>query len=127
MIPHPHTEPSRRVLLVERPPQMIAARSHGLPAIAVPGDHAWQTQWARLLTGRCVSILMDADRQGRAAAQRIARDLQSVAGAQVVDVAPHRDDGYDLTDRLSDNHCLAEVAAADFAAALRRTNAEGES
>ena len=52
LIPHPAAETSERILLVEGPPDMIAARSRGLPAIAVPGDHAWQHAWARLLSGR---------------------------------------------------------------------------
>ena len=52
LIPHPAAEPSKRILLVEGPPDMIAARSRGLPAIAVPGDHAWQHAWAHLLAGR---------------------------------------------------------------------------
>lgn len=42
------------VVLVEGPPDMISARSRGLPALAVPGDDAWEPQWARLLAGRHV-------------------------------------------------------------------------
>ena len=46
----PTPPPSRHhVVLVEGPPDMIAARSRGIPAIAVPGDHAWQRRWARLM------------------------------------------------------------------------------
>jgi hypothetical protein len=37
LIPHPAAEPSSWVVLVEGPPDMISARSHELPAIAVPG------------------------------------------------------------------------------------------
>jgi len=36
LLPHPAAEPSTRVLLVEGKPDMIAARSYGLPAIAGP-------------------------------------------------------------------------------------------
>lgn len=79
---------------------MIAARSRGIAAIAVPGDHAWQHAWARLLIGREVMIVMDADSQGRAAAERIAADLDRYSEVRVVDLAPQRDDGYDLTDWL---------------------------
>ena len=46
LIPHPAIEGSPWVLLVEGPPDMIAARSRGLPAIAVPGDYAWDPAWA---------------------------------------------------------------------------------
>jgi hypothetical protein len=102
LVPHPAFESSERILLVEGPPDMIAARSHGVPALAVPGDHAWQTSWARFLTGRSITIVMDADEQGRAAAKRIARDLSDVAEPRIVDIAPHRADGYDLTDWLLD-------------------------
>ena len=100
LVPHPAAEASNRILLVEGPPDMIAARSHGLPAIAVPGDHAWQHAWAQLLAGRKVTIVMDADRQGRAAAQRIVHDLAGHAHAQTVDLDHGRDDGYDFTDWL---------------------------
>ncbi len=108
--PHPECEPRERVLLVEGEPDMIAARSHGLPAIAVPGTAAWKTDWARLLAGRDVRIIMDADDAGRAAAQRIAKDLAPVARTHVVDLAPDRDDGYDLTNWLLEHdRSAAEV------------------
>jgi DNA primase len=80
---------------------MIAARSHGLPAIAVPGDHSWRPEWARLLAGRHVTVVTDADGPGRELAERILSDLEGVAcDVAAVDLAPERDDGYDLTDRL---------------------------
>jgi hypothetical protein len=100
LVPHPAADPSEQILLVEGPPDMIAARSRGLAAIAVPGDHAWQPAWARLLAGRRVAIIMDADEQGRAAAHRIADDLADQAQTHIVDLAPRRTDGYDLTDWL---------------------------
>jgi hypothetical protein len=100
LAPHPAAETSERILLVEGPPDMIAARSRDLAAIAVPGDHAWQPAWAELLAGRHVTIVMDADKQGRAAAQRIASDLGDHAEVQLVELAPQRTDGYDLTDWL---------------------------
>ena len=64
LVPHPASEPSPRLMLVEGPPDMIAARSRGLPAIAVPGDHAWQRRWSRLLAGKRVTVIMDADPAG---------------------------------------------------------------
>jgi len=100
LIPHPATEPSKQILLVEGPPDMFAARSRGLAAIAVPGDHAWQPAWAQLLAGRRIAIVMDADDQGRVAANRIARDLDKHADAHLIDLAPDRTDGYDLTNWL---------------------------
>jgi hypothetical protein len=101
LIPHPAREASESVLLVEGPPDMIAARSHGLPAIAVPGDHSWRAEWAQLLAGRQVTVVMDADGPGRELAERIADDFRDVACELLaVDLAPDRDDGYDLTDWL---------------------------
>jgi ribA/ribD-fused uncharacterized protein len=100
LIPHPSSE-AGPVLLVEGPSDMLAARSAGLAAIAVPGTHAWRAEWARGFAGREVTIVMDADRPGRDAAARIARDLdRQSAGVRIVDLAPGRDDGYDLSDWL---------------------------
>jgi len=115
LVPHPAAETSQRILLVEGPPDMIAARSRGLPAIAVPGDHAWQPTWAHLLVGRRVTIVMDSDPAGRAAATRIAEGLPHVADAHIVDLAPGRSDGYDLTDWLLEH---ANVAREDLNAQL---------
>ena len=91
LIPHPAAEPSTWVVLVEGPPDMISARSRGLPAIAVPGDDAWEPEWAQLLAGRHVSVVLDCDRAGRDAAARIAGDLKA-AGVRgsIVDLAPDR-------------------------------------
>ena len=102
LIPHPAAEPSTWVVLVEGPPDMISARSRGLPAIAVPGDDAWEREWAQLLVGRHVSVVLDCDRAGREAAARIAGDLKA-AGVRgsIIDLAPGRQDGYDLTDWLT--------------------------
>ncbi len=79
---------------------MIAARSHGIPAIAVPGVDGWRPQWASWFTGRQVAVVMDCDKQGRAAARGIVSDLSPYAHAETIDLAPSRSDGYDITDRL---------------------------
>lgn len=100
LIPHPARERAPRILLVEGPPDMIAARSQRWPAIAVPGDHAWRPEWAALLKDREVTVVMDSDTAGRDAARRIASDLSRVAAVRVVDLAPGREDGFDLTDWL---------------------------
>ena len=102
LLPHPAAEPATRVLLVEGEPDMIAARSRGLPAIAVPGVHGWRPAWTQLLCDRRVTVVMDCDEQGRAAATAIVSDLSSVCEAEALDLAPDRNDGYDLTDRLLD-------------------------
>ena len=100
LIPHPEMVPGS-VVLVEGPSDMLAARSVGLPAIAVPGTHAWQAGWASAFTGRDVTVVMDADRPGRDAAVRIAADLRPHgARVAIVELDPGRDDGYDLSDWL---------------------------
>ncbi|MGI8864156.1 MAG: toprim domain-containing protein [Solirubrobacteraceae bacterium] len=100
LLPHPAAEPSQQVLLVEGEPDMIAARSRGLAAIALPGTDTWRPHWAQLLAGRQVTIVTDSDPQGRALAERIARDLGDHPDTAIVDLAPERNDGYDLTDWL---------------------------
>jgi hypothetical protein len=62
--------------------------------------------WARLLAGREVTVVMDCDERGRAATARIRNDLSSVSGVCVLDLAPDRNDGYDLTDWLLDGERL---------------------
>ena len=79
LIPHPSAEASDHIILVEGPPDMIAARSAGLPAIAIPGTHAWHPAWAQLLAGRRVTIVMDCDAPGRRAAEEIAASLDETA------------------------------------------------
>lgn len=101
LMPHPARIAQKYVVLVEGPPDMIAARSCGLAAIAVPGTSAWQPLWAESLIGKHVTIVMDCDPAGRAAAGEIAASL-GAAGITVdaVDLSPGRHDGYDVTDRI---------------------------
>jgi hypothetical protein len=39
---------------------MISARACGMPALAVPGDQAWDSAWALGFEHRDVTIVMDA-------------------------------------------------------------------
>jgi DNA primase len=82
---------------------MLAARARGLPAIAVPGTHAWRPEWATLLRDRQVTVVMDCDSPGREAARRIATDLGDRVDVRVLDLDPRRHNGYDLTDALLDH------------------------
>ncbi len=119
LLPHPAADPSVDVLLVEGPPDMLAARCQGWSAFAVPGDDAWQPEWAQLLAGRQVTIVMDADQPGRAAAARIAADLVAVAlEVRVAELHPGREDGADLTDWLIANR---DASASELRARLART------
>jgi DNA primase len=101
LLPHPERAAEDWNLLCEGGPDMLSARSRGLPAIGVPGDHAWEPDWAESFAGRHVAVLMDCDRAGRAAVERILGDLADAGVSAVgVEIAAHRDDGYDLTDWL---------------------------
>jgi hypothetical protein len=115
LIPRPASERSR-VWLVEGPSDMLAARSAGLPALAVPGTHAWRTEWAGDLAGRRVTVVMDADRPGREAAVRIAGDLerQDAPHVRILELASDRDDGYDLSDWLREGNHLRALTARTY-------------
>jgi hypothetical protein len=115
LVPNPARESSPAVMLVEGPADMLAARSHGMPAIAVPGAQAWRSEWARLFERRRVTVVMDCDRPGRDAAARIRNDLVDVCDVRALDLEPARDDGYDLTDALLERtHTLAGPAALNW-------------
>ena len=81
LLPLPVWTRAERVLLVEGPSDMLAARSAGLPAIAVPGANAWRSEWASALDGQRVVVVMDCDRPGRQAAARIARTSSAAASS----------------------------------------------
>jgi len=101
LIPHPERVPHGEVLLCEGPADMLTARAARLPAIAIPSATAWRTDWTQQLQRRPVTIIMDSDAPGRHAAHTIAQDLAAAgASVQTVDLAPVRDDGYDLSDWL---------------------------
>jgi len=74
---------------------MISARACGMPALAVPGDQAWDSAWALGFEDRDVTIVMDTIGPAawrRNASSAIARTVT------IADLAPDRQDGYDLTD-----------------------------
>jgi 5S rRNA maturation endonuclease (ribonuclease M5) len=112
LLPLPAWTRAERVLLVEGPSDMLAARSAGLPAIAVPGANAWRSEWASALDGRRVVVVMDCDRPGRQAAARIAEDLERRGiRVGVCDLAPSRHDGYDVSDWLREGKSPAQLLA----------------
>lgn len=111
LCPDPATEASAMIVLVEGPRDLTAARSRGLPAVAISDDNSWGPECAELLSGRFVTVLMGAHRAGRAAAQRIAKDLDEIAAAVAVgDFAPGRRDGYELNEWLADHSELSDGA-----------------
>jgi hypothetical protein len=101
LFPPPAAVSGDPLWLVEGHPDAIAALSARLPAVAVPGVLAWDPTWAGQFGGRRVIVCFDCDPHGRAAAQRVAEDLRATAAAVfVLDLAPERADGFDLTDVL---------------------------
>lgn len=87
------------VALGEGESDTVALHSIGLSAIGVPGVGGWRSEWASRFVGRRVLVVFDADASGRQGAERIARDLGAHAReVVVVDLAPDRDDGFDVTD-----------------------------
>jgi hypothetical protein len=125
LLPHPAAEPSTHVLLVEGEPDMIAARSRGLPAIAVPGVDGWRPAWAELLAGREVTVVMDCDEQGRIAAAAIESHLSSHSVVRVLDLAPDRNEGYDVTDWLVQRQRSTAVAIDELIATTAETRDGG--
>jgi hypothetical protein len=110
LMPPPAWTRERQVLLVEGASDMLAARSAGLPAIAVPGANAWRAEWASALDGRTVVVVMDCDRPGRQAAVRIAEDLERRGiHTGIGDLAPARQDGYDVSDWLREGNAAGQL------------------
>lgn len=101
LFPSPESTPAGKLHICEGEPDALAALSRGVTAIAIPGVAGWRREWAIRLQQFRVSVCMDCDAEGRAAAARIADDL-TAAGitCKVVDLAPERSDGFDVTDAL---------------------------
>jgi 5S rRNA maturation endonuclease (ribonuclease M5) len=99
LFPAPERIPARwTVFLVEGEPDAVSVWSLGLPAVAVPGAGSWtRNAQERLRDRRCV-VLTDCDAPGRELGERIKRDLGEKA--VVVDIAPGREDGYDVGDMV---------------------------
>ena len=115
--PDPAAETSAMIVLVEGAEDLTAARSRGLPAVAVSDGHVWGPECAELLAGRFVTVLMGAHSAGRGAAQRIAEDLDEIAAVVAVgDFAPGREDGYELSEWLADHSELSNDALSHLVA-----------
>jgi hypothetical protein len=118
LVPSPENVAGDELWVVEGEPDAVAAHTLGLPGIAVPGVHGWDSAWAERFAGRRVVIALDCDAPGRGAAKRIASDLaEQAAGVRVLDLDPSRDDGHDFGDLLLE----AAEHGADGLLDLRRT------
>jgi hypothetical protein len=105
LFPPPETigQDAVELVVTEGEPDQVAATSAGYTAVAVPGVEGWKAEYAARFAGRrwTVFVVFDADAGGRRAAHRVAGDLAAAGvDARVVDLAPERDDGYDVTDYL---------------------------
>lgn len=112
--------PTERVFLVEGEKDADALLREGLLATtnAMGAKAPWHPQYTVTLAGRDVVVLLDCDRDGRQRGERLANELAgSVKSLRIVDLAPERTDGYDLSDWLADGHTIVELESlADRAA-----------
>lgn len=91
--------PAGVVWIVEGEPDAISATSVGLAAVAVPGSQGWKPDMAERFEGRDVVVCCDCDTPGRSLAERVADDLlEHARTVRKVDLAPARDDAYDIGD-----------------------------
>ncbi len=105
LFPAPERLPDGAVFLLEGQPDALTAASRGYIATAITGVHGWREDWAPRFAGRLVMVCLDCDVEGRHAARRVFEDLRGAGvDAVALDLAPERDDGYDLTDFLLEHH-----------------------
>lgn len=111
--PNPATVPGDVLYVVEGEPDAATGSSLELPTVAVPGAAGWRPEWAaRLADGRRrVVVIADSDPQGRKAAQRVAAAIaEHCPDVRVLDLAPARSDGVDLSDWAGEGHGASELA-----------------
>jgi AAA domain-containing protein len=104
--PDPRDVAGDVAVVVEGEPDAITAHALNLPAIGVPGAGKYNPEWpARIAAGRRhVYLIADSDDVGRTRMRRLAERIATVADpfVYVIDFAPERDDGYDLSDVVAD-------------------------
>jgi hypothetical protein len=113
--PDPATIDGDVLYVVEGEPDAVTATQLGLPAVAVPGAGKFRPEWGeRLAQGRArVVVISDCDDPGRkAAAKWAAAVAEHCADVRVLDLAPERADGHDLSDFCSDAVTEQDRAAA---------------
>jgi hypothetical protein len=102
--PRPEDVDGTYLVVVEGEPDAVSVAELGFPVVALPGTGKWQVDWpARLAAGRdAVFFVADCDAVGRKRMEDAARKTASMTTACVIDIAPERDDGYDVGDALVD-------------------------
>ena len=127
MFPRPEDVPGAVLYLAEGEPDAVTLRSLGLAGVGLPGagkrDPSW---WPRLGRQRDrVVIIADSDDRGRQLAADAARAISPHChDVRVVDLAPERSDGYDLTALLLEARQGSEDTAGDQVRALLEATAE---
>lgn len=95
---------AREIFVCEGVGDTIAAASAGLCAVGAPSAEIWKPGFAAFLAEKGVHeahVVGDCDEAGRRFAARASESLREAGiEADVIDLAPHRTDGYDLTDHL---------------------------
>jgi hypothetical protein len=87
------------LFLLEGEPDAVRAASLALPAVGVPGVHGWRPESVQRFRGRRLVICFDCDRAGRAAAQRVVRELVGVATeVRLLDFDTRDESGFDFSD-----------------------------
>jgi hypothetical protein len=105
LFPPPETIPNdvEQLVLCEGESDVVAAWSAGFAAVGVPGTNGWRAEYAARFAGRRWTLYtaFDCDVVGRQAAGIVVDSLvEHGVDARLVDLAEHREDGYDLTDFL---------------------------
>lgn len=120
---YPEVPPGDFVAVCEGPPDALAGISNGVPAVSGTGGAShFPGECAQGFSGRSVVVIYDSDEAGRRGAERVASVLRPVARTlTVVDLAPERDDGYDLTDWFRDGRTTDELKSLIRAARRRES------
>lgn len=107
LYPYPPPSGARSVVVAEGEWDVLALRSR-IPrgrrrrlsvVCGTAGAGTWRSEWNESFRGKHVTFVYDSDKAGRVNSAKWARELVGIAkSVRVVDLAPDRDDGYDLSD-----------------------------
>lgn len=111
LFPAPESiDPAATLWIVEGEPDAVSAASIGLAGVAVPGSQGWKPGMAERFAGRDVIVCCDCDNPGRSLADRVADELVGTArSVRKVDLAPARDDAYDIGDLVKEGRDAPET------------------
>ena len=116
--PDPEDQPGDVVFVVEGRADAITAAELGYPVVSVPnaGYRFKAGEAERIMARRHrVYVIADCDEPGRKGARRWAHDLAEHGAAFLVDLAPEKDDGWDLGDVFANALRIDPAGAVDLA------------